>query len=93
MSNTKVLNRRAFLENSAALVTAVAAPVASFAEESMLTRLIPGTDEALPVVGLGANRVLIIEFVGHRKARYSNRITAFEPVKNLALVALANFEN
>lgn len=54
MSNTKVLNRRAFLENSAALVTAVAAPVASFAEESMLTRLIPGTDEALPVVGLGA---------------------------------------
>ena len=54
MADIKVLNRRAFLANSAALVTAAAAPVKSFAEESMLPRLIPGTDEALPVVGLGA---------------------------------------
>jgi diketogulonate reductase-like aldo/keto reductase len=49
-----VLSRRRFLAQSAALAVAATLPVASFAEESMRTRLIPGTNESLPVVGLGA---------------------------------------
>jgi len=48
------MNRRKFLAQSAALAMVSASPGVSFASESMRTRLIPGTDEALPVVGLGA---------------------------------------
>ncbi len=42
------------MAQSAALAAASVLPAGSFASESMRTRLIPGTDEALPVVGLGA---------------------------------------
>ena len=48
------MNRRKFLAQSATPAAASVLPVASFANESMRTRLIPGTDEALSVVGLGA---------------------------------------
>jgi diketogulonate reductase-like aldo/keto reductase len=48
------MNRREFLARTAAVAAATAVPAASLAEESMLTRLIPGTDEALPVVGMGS---------------------------------------
>ncbi|MDH3350700.1 MAG: aldo/keto reductase [Gammaproteobacteria bacterium] len=48
------ISRRRFLAQSAALAAAASLPLASCAEESMRTRRIPGTDEALPVVGLGA---------------------------------------
>lgn len=54
MTNFSALNRRSFMARSAALVATVALPVQSLAKDSMRTRLIPGTDEALPVVGLGA---------------------------------------
>jgi len=52
------INRREFLAQSTA-VAAATVPVASFAQESMLTRRIPGTDEYLPVVGLGAPDIFI----------------------------------
>jgi diketogulonate reductase-like aldo/keto reductase len=48
------INRRKFLAQSAALAAAVSLPACSFGRDSMRTRVIPGTDEALPVVGLGA---------------------------------------
>jgi diketogulonate reductase-like aldo/keto reductase len=51
------MDRRQFLANSAAFAATVAMPVELLAKESMRTRLIPGTDEALPVVGLGAPSV------------------------------------
>ena len=54
MSNMNEMNRREFLAQSAALATAASLPIAACAQESMRTRLIPGTDEALPVVGMGA---------------------------------------
>lgn len=53
------LSRRNFLAHSAVLAAAAAVPVGLLAQESMRTRLIPGTDEALPVVGLGAPRIFI----------------------------------
>jgi diketogulonate reductase-like aldo/keto reductase len=54
MSNAHEMNRRKFLAQSAALAAATSFPLAGMAQEKMRTRLIPGTDEALPVVGLGA---------------------------------------
>jgi diketogulonate reductase-like aldo/keto reductase len=54
MSNGYEMNRRKFLVQSAALAAATSLPLASMAQEKMRTRLIPGTDEALPVVGLGS---------------------------------------
>lgn len=48
------INRRAFLANSAALAAAATLPGRLLAGETTRTRVIPGTDEALPVVGLGA---------------------------------------
>jgi diketogulonate reductase-like aldo/keto reductase len=48
------MNRRKFLVQSAALAAATSLPLAGLAQEKMRTRLIPGTEEALPVVGLGA---------------------------------------
>jgi diketogulonate reductase-like aldo/keto reductase len=53
------VNRREFLAQSTAVAAAATVPVASFAQESMLTRRIPGTDEYLPVVGLGAPDIFI----------------------------------
>jgi len=48
------MNRRQFLSNSVAIAAAASLPVAVSAQQSMRTRLIPGTEERLPVVGLGA---------------------------------------
>ena len=53
LADINKISRRSFLAQSAALAT-VTLPVTSFAQESMLGRFIPGTDEMLPVVGLGA---------------------------------------
>jgi diketogulonate reductase-like aldo/keto reductase len=53
VSSKNEINRREFLAKSAAVAAATTIPVGCLAEESMRTRLIPGTDEALPVVGLG----------------------------------------
>lgn len=54
MSEFVELSRREFLTYSATLATAAALPGSVLARSSMRTRRIPGTDEALPVVGLGA---------------------------------------
>jgi diketogulonate reductase-like aldo/keto reductase len=54
MSDGYEMNRRRFLAQSAALAAATSFPLAGMAQEKMRTRLIPGTDEALPVVGLGS---------------------------------------
>jgi diketogulonate reductase-like aldo/keto reductase len=53
------MNRRTFLGQSAALAAAATLPGTVIAQEKMRTRLIPGTDETLPVVGLGAPRMFI----------------------------------
>ena len=53
------MNRRQFLANSAALAATTTLPVSALAQESMLTREIPGTGERLPVVGLGAADIFI----------------------------------
>ena len=52
-------NRREFLAHSAALAAAATLPVRSFAQETMEARAIPGTDEFLPVVGLGAPDIFV----------------------------------
>ena len=54
MSDAYEMNRRKFLVQSAALAAATSLPQLGMAQEKMRTRLIPGTDEALPVVGLGS---------------------------------------
>jgi aryl-alcohol dehydrogenase-like predicted oxidoreductase len=54
MSARYEMNRRKFLAQSAALAAATSLPLLGMAQEKMRTRLIPGTDEALPVVGLGS---------------------------------------
>ena len=41
------------------LAGAATLPLSSFAQETMRTRAIPGTDERLPVVGIGAPRLFI----------------------------------
>lgn len=48
-------NRREFLQASAATAVSLSLPSAGFATEQprVATRLIPGTDEKLPVIGLG----------------------------------------
>jgi diketogulonate reductase-like aldo/keto reductase len=48
------INRRQFLAHSAAVAAATALPGESLAKETIRTRPIPGTDEYLPVIGLGA---------------------------------------
>ncbi len=53
------LNRREFLARSAAVAAAASLPSVAFAGSPMRTRAIPGTDEFLPVVGLGAPRIFI----------------------------------
>jgi diketogulonate reductase-like aldo/keto reductase len=47
------------MARSAAVAAASALPAGAFAQESMITRQIPGTDEYLPVIGLGAPDVFI----------------------------------
>lgn len=59
MPDFNEVNRREFLAQSTAVAAVATVPVASFAQESMLTRRIPGTDEYLPVVGLGAPDIFI----------------------------------
>lgn len=53
------ISRRTFLAQGAALAAATSLPMGVLANESMRTRAIPGTDEHLPVVGLGAPRIFI----------------------------------
>lgn len=58
----KKLDRRTFLTGSAAAVASCALPMTSCAQqnaaalagESMYSRLIPGTNESMPIIGLGA---------------------------------------
>ncbi len=57
MKDTNQISRRQFVAQSAALAAIAALPGAAFAEGTMRTRLIPGTSEALPVVGLGASKI------------------------------------
>ncbi len=58
MRNTDI-DRRKFLAGSAALAAASALPAGAVAQSAMLTRQIPGTDELLPVIGLGAPDIFI----------------------------------
>jgi diketogulonate reductase-like aldo/keto reductase len=51
------MNRREFLARSAAVATAASLPIAASAKETMHTRVIPGTDEALPIIGFGQPEV------------------------------------
>lgn len=53
------MDRREFIARSAALAAATSLPRVSLAEEQIATRLIPGTDEQLPVIGMGAPRPFI----------------------------------
>jgi diketogulonate reductase-like aldo/keto reductase len=54
LSEFAELNRRQFLAQSASVAAAAALPGSVLASPTMRARLIPGTDESLPVVGLGA---------------------------------------
>ncbi len=54
MSKIPDITRREFLSQGAALASLTALPMAVCAEETIRSRLIPGTDESLPVIGLGA---------------------------------------
>jgi len=54
-----LFNRRQILGYGAAMSAMATLPLDASAMESMRTRPIPGTDEALPVVGLGAPQVFI----------------------------------
>lgn len=51
------ISRRYFLAQTTALAAASTLPLGSIAQGTMLTRAIPGTDERLPVIGLGAPRL------------------------------------
>jgi len=53
------ISRRKFLAQGAVCAAAASLPIGSFAQESMHARVIPGTDEYLPVVGLGAPDIFI----------------------------------
>ncbi len=53
---TKTINRRKFLAMMSAAGLAGLAPAISFAREQMPTRRIPGTDEYLPIIGLGSTK-------------------------------------
>lgn len=59
MPTLRPLNRRQFLTRSAILAASASFPACTFSSDSMRTRQIPGTDEHLPVVGLGAPRIFI----------------------------------
>ena len=51
---TKPISRRSFLASSLAVTASSGVPFKSFAFDGIRRRAIPGTDETLPVVGLGA---------------------------------------
>ena len=51
---TLSISRRSFLASSLAVTASSGVPFKSFAFDGMRRRAIPGTDETLPVVGLGA---------------------------------------
>ena len=53
------MDRRKFLAGGSALAAASALPARAIAQGSMLSRQIPGTDEFLPVIGLGAPDIFI----------------------------------
>ncbi len=55
----EAMNRRQFLARSAAIAASTTLPITPFAQESMITREIPGTGERLPVIGLGAPDIFI----------------------------------
>ncbi|MDG2089170.1 MAG: aldo/keto reductase [Arenicellaceae bacterium] len=54
MTRTNTLSRRKFLAQTTAAAATLSLPMASFAQESMMTRAIPGSDRQIPVIGLGA---------------------------------------
>ena len=54
-----MINRREFITRSTALATVCSTPGVALAEDRIQSRPIPGTDETLPVVGMGAPRVFI----------------------------------
>ncbi len=53
------LDRREFLAGSAALAASSSLAGSAFAQESMISREIPGTGERLPAIGLGAPDIFI----------------------------------
>lgn len=55
MSKSGKIHRREFLRLSAAAGIALSAPQQAFSAEQMDTRAIPGTDERIPVIGLGTS--------------------------------------
>ena len=57
MTRFPSISRRDFLAQTTALSAASTLPLGSIAQEAMLTRAIPSTNERLPVVGLGAPSV------------------------------------
>lgn len=59
MTISTEMNRRDFLAQSTAVAAAASLPLRSLAQETMMTRTIPGTGETLPVIGLGAPDVFI----------------------------------
>lgn len=54
MTRTNTLSRRKFLAQTTAAAATSSLPMALFAQESMMTRAIPGSDRQIPVIGLGA---------------------------------------
>jgi hypothetical protein len=54
MARFQPLSRRKFLAQTIALTVASSLSIESIAQETMLSRAIPGTNEYLPVVGQGA---------------------------------------
>jgi len=59
LSSFEEISRREFLARSATLAAVASLPGSAFARPSIRTRPIPGTDESLPVVGLGAPKVFV----------------------------------
>ena len=53
------INRRQFLKSGALAASGAALPLKAFSQEKMQERLIPGTTESLPVIGLGAPSIFI----------------------------------
>lgn len=58
---SKSINRREFLGHSALMAAAASMPLNVFAQDKMHERVIPGTNETLPLVGLGAPDIFISE--------------------------------
>lgn len=54
MSRLPSISRRSFLAQSTALTAASSLPLGAIAQETMITRAIPGTNERIPVIGMGA---------------------------------------